>query len=137
MSATLALVDILNGIDYDLSGAQGAFDSFTAMASDGVDQPLYVGLKIVNRTGSQLLTTESSLYSSGFLAPGVNLPDFAGYRVNRIVILGSSFQQNGDTLEMGTNFQVYGDPVPEPATLALLAIACGALAPLRKQFRND
>ena len=98
---------------------------------------MYIGLKIVNGTGSQLLTAESSLYSSGFLAPGVNLPDFAGYRVNRIVILGSSFQQNGDTLEMGTNFQVYGDPVPEPATLALLAIACGALAPLRKQFRND
>ena len=67
----------------------------------------------------------------------MNLPDFAGYRVNRIVILGSSFQQNGDTLEMGTNFQVYGDPVPEPGTVVLLAVACGAVAPLRKKFRND
>ena len=129
------LVDILNGIDHDLSGAPGAFDAFAALASDGVDQPLYVGLKIVNGTGSQLLTTESGIYSSGFLAPGVSLPDFAGYRLTRI--LGSSFQQNGDTLEMGTNFQVYGDPVPEPATVVLLTLACGAFAPLRKKLRND
>lgn len=137
LSATLTLVDILNGIDHDLSGAPGAFDAFAALASDGVNQPLYVGLNMVNGTGSQLLTTESSLYSSGFLAPGVNLPDFSGYRLTRIVILGSSFQQNGDTLEMGTNFQVYGDPVPEPATVVLLALACGALAPLRKKLRNN
>ena len=43
LSATVTLVDILNGIDHDLSGAPGSFDSFAARASDGVDQPCTSG----------------------------------------------------------------------------------------------
>lgn len=133
-NATLDFLAVANGTQLELSGD---FASFAALATNGLNQPLFVGFRVPGGTGSQQLTTELDLLNTGVLAPGIGSPDFVGYSLSRIVVLGSSFQSLGrDSFETSVNFSVYGNAVPEPASAALVGLAAVTAIWLRRRNRS-
>lgn len=121
---TLTLLDVAQGNSYELTGDIAGFKT---LASDDLDDPIYIGFTVPGGTGSGSTLTELSLLANAVgLAPAVGTPDFAGYELTRIRILGTAFQsgQSG-AFTTTTEFTIYGDRVvPEPVTgVGLLALA--------------
>jgi hypothetical protein len=66
--------------------------------------------------------TESALLATAFYkAPGVGAPDFAGYDLTRVEVLGTSLQSSPDgSFEVTIAFTVYAERlIPEPATCGM------------------
>lgn len=119
---TLTLLDVVNGTSHELTGD---FAGFESSATDGVNQPLYLGITVPGGTGETEMTTEQALLASAFgTAPGVGTPDFSGYDLTRVRIMGTAFQSGaGGAFTVTTEFQIYGNRVPEPASALALLLA--------------
>jgi len=132
-NVTLSILDIINGTYYDLTGD---FANFSSMAEDGINQSIYIGFFVPGGVGSSDLTNEQDLLATGvFLAPGVGSPDFNGYILTRINVIGTSFSVVGENeFETSFEFTFYGDRVPEPSTFALLTLGIAAI--VRRGFRH-
>lgn len=121
----MGFFDFLSGTRHDLTGDFGAF---ATLASNGVNQTIYVGFEVDGAGSASDGQAESTLLgSASFLLPGLGNPDFAGYEVTRVDVLGTSYAPlEGDRLELSFQYAVYGN-VPEPGSWALLALGACAL----------
>lgn len=129
---TMSVLDIVQGNTYELSGE---FATFADLASNGSDESLYVGFLVPNETGSWTSSTESAnLAAAFFTALGVGNPDYFGYDLTRVVVIGTAFSvAPDDQFELTVDFSVYGErTIPEPSTLAMLATGVGALLLCRR-----
>jgi hypothetical protein len=135
-NVTMSVLDIAQGNTYELSGD---FATFAELASNGSDESLYVGFTVPNDGGSWTSTTESAnLAAAFFTALGVGNPDYFGYDLTRVVVIGTSFSiAPDDQFELTVEYSVYGNrTVPEPGTLAMLATGAGALLLCRRRRRH-
>jgi len=134
-NATLTLLDIVNGTYFDLAGD---FANFSSEATDDGNDSLYIGFFVPGGTGSTSLSNEMDILAgASFPAPGVGAPDFNGYMLTRVSVIGTSFQTLPDNAFQTTfEFTVYGDVVPEPSALALLSIGL-AMVVQRARRRQD
>lgn len=123
--ATMNLVGIVQGHVFELTGD---LPTFAALASNGANDAMHIGLFVTDGVGFNAATTEVSLLQDATLhVPGIGAPDFAAYTITRIEIIGSSFSSGPDGIafETSTLFTIYGVPAPGAATL-LLALAIPA-----------
>jgi len=132
-NATMAVIDVLQGNSYELSGD---FANFAAKAVNGSDDPFYIGVQVVNGVADWDATSESvHLSTASMKAPGVGSPDYAGYELTRITVMPTSFQQlqNGQ-IDVSVMFTVYGNRlVPEPGLFTLAALGFAGVATMRRR----
>lgn len=114
---TITFLDVANGTPKTLSGD---FSTFATLVTNGVNNPFSVGFTVDGGTGQTQLLTEASWIPA---FAGVVDPDFQGYTITRVVVLGTSFQSGSPGFQIGYNFTIFGDPIPGPATCAALAPA--------------
>jgi hypothetical protein len=119
---TLTILDVLNGTAYDLAGD---FAGFELSAVDGVNQPLHLGFTVPGGTGADQTALEQALLASAFTpVPGIGSPDFAGYDLTRVRVMATAFQSGvGGQFTATTEFMVYGNRVPEPASAMAMMLA--------------
>lgn len=135
-NVTLSFLDFVQGNTYELTGD---LSNFVSLATNGIDDSMYVGFQLAGVGTTWSLEPESAVLASAFQAvPGLGNPDFAGYEITRVLVLGSSFSQGANELDITINFQVFGNRlVPEPGTWALLALgACGLVGYRGRQKRD-
>ncbi len=135
-NVALTLLDIIQGNRYEMTGDLA---NFAALASNGVNDGLYVGFGLTGVGTVWSLENESTVLSTAFLAmPGLGNPDFAGYDVTRVLVMGTAYgPAPNDEVEISLNFEVYGDRViPEPSTWAMLLIGASVLVGCRRLCRR-
>jgi hypothetical protein len=133
--ADMTLLNFFNGVPVELAGD---FSGFTALATDGLDEQVFVGFEFVGMSSVWSLEDESTVLAWAFsLAPNVGNPDFAGYEITRIEVLGTSYiTLPDDEIELTFEYSVYGN-VPEPGTLVMLSLGgVGLLAGYRSRRRR-
>lgn len=123
---TLTLLDFVQGNTYEMTGD---LTNFAALATNGVDDSLYLGFELFGVGYVWTLEEESTVLAGAFQAvPDLGNPDFSGYDVTRVLVLGTAYgPAPNEEIEISLNFEVYGDRlVPEPGTWALLLVGgCG------------
>jgi hypothetical protein len=124
---TITPVAIQNGLSFDLTGDLPAF---SALATNGVNDPMHIGIFTPNGPGHNATATELSLLQTATLyVPGIGSPDFAGYTLTRISILGTGFNTIQSNMNTTTSFSFYGDavspavPIPSVAYTGLASLA--------------
>jgi hypothetical protein len=132
-NATITPITIATGTSFDLAGNLAAF---SALATNGIDDAMHIGIFVDGGTGHNANATESSL--------GIGPPIFAGQTLTRINILGTGFQPTGglDGTEFRTTTEyrfytndVSAAPVPLPAA-APMGLACFALFATYRRLRT-
>jgi len=121
-NVTMSLVDVANGTTPDLTGD---FANFEALSTNGVNDDIFIGFKVFSGVGSSQLLTESALLAGAFSkAPGVGAPDYAGYDLTRVEVMGTSFQtMPSGSFEVTIAYTVYAERlIPEPATCGMAAM---------------
>jgi hypothetical protein len=121
-NVTMSLVDVLNGTSPDLAGD---FANFEALSTNGVNDDIHIGFKVPSGVGSSQMMTESALLAGAFSkAPGVGAPDYAGYDLTRVEVMGTSFQTlPSGGFEVTIAYTVYAERlIPEPATCGMAAM---------------
>jgi hypothetical protein len=140
---TMTPIDIAAGDSFDLTGDLAGFNT---LATNGTNDAMRIGIFVDGGTGHNATATESSLMSTAtFYVPGIGTPDFAGYSVSRISILGTLYAVGETTppdvvhFRTSTEFSFYTDdvvaaPVPLPAA-APMGLACLALFATYRRLR--
>lgn len=131
-NVTLGTIDIIQGTVAELSGNLAEFNS---LATNAIDNSIYVGFMTAGPGGSWQSISESALLSSAVnVPPDVGTPDFSPYVLTRIEVIASSFQTLPNAqMEVGLNFSVFGQRIPEPAGAAMALAACLTLAAARQR----
>ena len=124
---TITPAAVAGGLSFDLTGD---FAAISALATNGVDDAMRVGVFAPSGVGFNDTASELAFLNAGTLTfPDIGNPDFAGYTLTRISIRGTSYQTpDGITLNTSTDFSFYGAPA-SPA-VPLPAAACTGLASL-------
>ena len=131
---TMSVVDIINGTHFDLTGDLA---NFSSMGANNINDVFYIGFVVPGGTGSAAVTTELDLLSGAtFILPGLGAPDFAGYNITRISVIGTSFQALAEgAFDTTIEFTVIG-VVPEPSTFALCAVGLAAVVVRARRKRE-
>jgi hypothetical protein len=135
-NVTMSLLDVANGTTPDLAGD---FANFEALSTNGVDNNIHIGFKVPSGVGSSQLLTESALLAGAFsTAPGVGAPDYAGYDLTRVEVMGTSFQTlPSGGFEVTIAYTVYAERlIPEPATCGIAAMGLTGLVVLHLRRRS-
>lgn len=102
-------------------GSIAFFDQFASMATDGIDTQYTSGAGFINAIGRANVGPESELF-------GVS-PDLVGYELELIRLIVHSIHTapfqvdglDGFELDYDITYEFYGTPIPEPATVVLMA----------------
>lgn len=123
---TIDLADVANGTVKTLSGD---FLGFSLAMTSNTDEQFHIGFRVPGGMRAVSLINESSLTPE---IAGVVDPDFAGYALTRVTVLGTSYSTlGGGSFEFGLLFSIYGD-VPAPST-GLIACAFAAAGMRRRR----
>jgi hypothetical protein len=116
------------------------FDSFACMLTDGIDDLLFLSDSYTIRSNYDLpgAERESSLING--VRDGV---DFEGYTIDSIALTGNELFIDYHEAGLGSytdysydiTYTIYGEPIPEPATILLLGLG-GISLILRKRSRE-
>lgn len=124
---------IAQGLTFELAGDLAAFNT---LASNGVNDPMHIGIATTGASHIAAATEQSLLQSPGAVlhVPGLGLPDFSGWTLTHIYIQGSSFTFGPGALDFTTTTEYYffGDPIPAPASAGALLFTV-AISALRRR----